>query len=92
MTVQRSRIGFSEGIKAAGTPSIAAPGALYAVDFKPKMTKNPEELLPPAAADYVSGIRLTKSEDRKRSDIINRPGRSTYPNEKSVLRSEATSV
>jgi hypothetical protein len=33
---------------------------------------------------------LTKSEDRNTDDIINRPGRSTHPEAKSVLRSEAT--
>jgi hypothetical protein len=33
---------------------------------------------------------LIKSEDRKKDDIINRPGRSTYPREKSVLTSGAT--
>ncbi len=44
----------------------------------------------PAAADRDSGIRLTKSEDRKTDNIINRPGRSTYLEEKSVLTSETT--
>lgn len=48
--------------------------------------QNPEELLPPAAADRGSGVRLTTSEE---ITIINRPGRSTHPEEKSVLRSEA---
>src|ERR1019366_5154364 len=52
--------------------------------------KNPEELLPASPADRGSGIRLIKSEDRKKDDIINRPGRSTYPREKSVLTSGAT--
>jgi hypothetical protein len=40
-----------------------------------------EDLLPPAAADYGSGVRLTKSEV---INIINRAGRSTHPEEKSV--------
>ncbi len=46
-----------------------------------------EELLPPAAADRAAGVRLEKSEE---INIINRLGRSTHPNEKSVLRSGAT--
>jgi hypothetical protein len=86
--------GFSTAItgdtEVAGTPSIAAPGALYAVDFGPKTKKHPAELLPPAAADCLSGIRLTQSKDGQDDDIINRPGRSTYLEEKSVLTSGAT--
>src|ERR1019366_7788157 len=74
----------------AGTLTIAAPRALYAVASGHKPKKNPEELLPASPADRGSGIRLIKSEDRKKDDIINRPGRSTYPREKSVLTSGAT--
>src|ERR1019366_3843507 len=74
----------------AGTLSIAAPRALYAVASGHEPKKNPEELLPASPADRGSGIRLIKSEDRKKDDIINRPGRSTYPREKSVLTSGAT--
>ncbi len=53
------------------------------------MTSNPrsEELLPPAAADRGSGVRLTQTDE---ISIINRRGRSTYPQEKSVRRSGAT--
>src|ERR1022692_4271440 len=76
----------------AGTLSIAAPRALYAVASGHEPKKNPEELLPASPADRGSGIRLIKSEDRKKDDIINRPGRSTYPREKSVLTSGATPV
>src|ERR1039457_4120331 len=76
----------------AGTLSIAAPRALYAVASGHEPKKNPEELLPASPADRGSGIRLIKSEDRKKDDIINRPGRSTYPREKSVLTSGATCV
>src|ERR1035441_8376953 len=76
----------------AGTLSIAAPRALYAVASGHKPKKNPEELLPASPADRGSGIRLIKSEDRKKDDILNRPGRSTYPREKSVLTSGATCV
>jgi hypothetical protein len=46
-----------------------------------------EELLPPAAADRASGVRLTKSEEKI---IVNHPDRSTHPDEKSVQRSGAT--
>ena len=41
------------GIRVAGTPVIAAPGASYAVDFS-QLMKN-AELLPPAAADPAAG-------------------------------------
>src|ERR1017187_7561990 len=74
----------------AGTLSIAAPRALYAVASGHKPKKNPEELLPASPADRGSGIRLIKSEDRKKDDITNRPARSTYPKKKSVLTSGAT--
>jgi hypothetical protein len=40
-------------------------------------------LLPPAASDCASGIRLEKSEE---NSTINRCGRSTHPKEKSVRR------
>jgi hypothetical protein len=46
-----------------------------------------EALLPPAAADRGSGVRLAQTED---ISIINRRARSTYPHEKSVRRSGAT--
>ena len=50
------------------------------------------ELLPPAAADWVTGVRLKVSNEKEQNDIIfNRPARSTYPSKKSVLTSEATS-
>jgi HTH-like domain len=52
--------------------------------------KNPE-LLPLNAADCACSRPLTKNEDEE-TIIINRPGRSTYPEEKSVLTSGATSV
>ncbi len=50
--------------------------------------KNPE-LLPLNAADCACSRPLTKSEDEE-TITINRPGRSTYPEEKSVLTSGAT--
>ncbi len=75
----------------APTPSIAAPGALYAVDFsspKPKRRirsfSRPSGVRPPCG-----GRRLTKTEEEE-TIIINRPNRSTYPEQKSVLTSGAT--
>jgi hypothetical protein len=82
---------ISGDTKVAGTPSIAAPGALYAVDFSTPMAKKPEpELLPPCGRETaLRRRRLTKTEEEE-TIIINRPDRSTYPEQKSVLRSEAT--
>ena len=54
------------------------------------MHQNFQELLPPAAADWATGVRLIKIDEEDRNSIINRPGRSTYPKEKSVLTSGAT--
>jgi hypothetical protein len=53
------------------------------------MTSNrkSDELLPPAAADRGSGVRLTQTDE---TSNINRRGRSTHPQEKSVRRSGAT--
>src|ERR1700722_12774984 len=75
---------LSGGTEVAGTLSIAAPGALYAVDFPRSKRKNPtSELLPPAAADRASRRRLTKGKEQE-TIIINRSGRSAYPEEKFV--------
>ena len=83
---------LSGGTEVAGTLSIAAPGALYAVDFPRQKQKNPtSELLPPAAADRASRRRLTKGKEQE-TIIINRSGRSTYPEEKSVQTSGATPI
>ena len=49
------------------------------------------ELLPLNAADCACSRPLTTSEDEE-TITINRPGRSTYPEEKSVLTSGATPV
>src|SRR5476651_1273046 len=56
----------------------------------PMILQNPE-LLTPSASDCAARRRLTKSED-KETIIINRSGRSTYPEEKSVQTSGATPV
>src|ERR1039457_1318818 len=48
------------------------------------------ELLPPAAADRATVVRLIKTHEKPKSSITNRPARPTYPREKSVLTSEAS--
>jgi hypothetical protein len=53
------------------------------------MTPQKPELLPPAAGDCAAGRGLTKSEEEE-TIIINRSGRSTHPEEKSVQTSGAT--
>jgi hypothetical protein len=73
----------------AGTLSIAALRGLYAVAFDLKPKKNPEELLPATPADRRTRKQLTKAEDEE-TIIINRSGRSTYPNRKSVPTSGST--
>jgi retron-type reverse transcriptase len=52
------------------------------------LKSKPEELLTPAASDRGSYERLTKTKDEE--IIINKAGRSTYRDKKSVLRAEAT--
>jgi hypothetical protein len=90
MTAKRFMTKISGDTAVAGTPSIAAPGALYAVAFSRRLeNSSPEELLPPAAADRLSARRLTRTKDDE-TIIINRSGRSTYPDEKSVQTSGAT--
>jgi hypothetical protein len=64
--------GISGDTDVAGILSIAALRGLYAVTFGSKLKKNPKELLPAMPAGCGWGIRLTKSEDRKTDDIINR--------------------
>jgi hypothetical protein len=81
---------ISRARRIAGTLAIAAPGALYAVDFSTPQPKNLEpELLPATPADCPTGRELTQSEDEE-TIIINRPDRSTYPDRESVLTSGAT--
>ena len=57
--------------------------------FPDDASKFASELLPPSASDRAARRRLTKSEE-KETIIINRSGRSTYPEEKSVRTSGAT--
>jgi hypothetical protein len=49
-----------------------------------------QELLPPAASDCASAVRLIKPKHEAENSFINRPDESTYLDQKSVLRSEAT--
>jgi len=84
---------ISRDSQVAGTPSIAAPGALYAVDFStpnPK-SRNRSFSRPSGVRLRCVGRRLTKAEEEE-SIIINRPDKSTYPEQKSVSRSGATPV
>jgi hypothetical protein len=54
------------------------------------MSQKPPELLPPAAADRATVVRLMKIHEEEKTSITNRPARSTYPEKKSVLTSGAT--
>jgi hypothetical protein len=60
--------------------------------IRDKLIREYPMIPPPAAADCLSGIRLAQSKDGNDDDIINRPGRSTDLEEKSVLTSGATPV
>jgi hypothetical protein len=90
---QRTISSISGDTQVAGTPSIAAPEDLYAVDFSTPKAKKPEPelLLPFGHETALRQRRLTKTEEEE-TIIINRPDRSTYPEEKSVSRSGATPV
>jgi len=57
--------------------------------FHTEIQKPGTRASPAAARDCAAGRGLTKSEDEE-TIIINRPDRSTYPDEKSVLTSGAT--
>src|SRR5665213_932671 len=82
---------ISGDTQVAGTPSIAAPGALYAVDSStPKQKKPAPELLPPFGRETALYQRRLTKTGEKETIIINRPDRSTYPEQKSVSRSGAT--
>ena len=82
---------ISGDTKVAGTPSIAAPGALYAVGFFASKPKSPNRSFsrPFGRETALRGRPLTKTEEED-TIIINRSGRSTYPEQNSVLRSGAT--
>jgi hypothetical protein len=92
MTAPASSTSISGHTKVAGTPRIAAPGALYAVGFLRRASEKLHSgLLPPlwGVRLHCGGRRLTRNEEEERI-IINRPDESTYPEEKSVSTSGAT--
>src|ERR1039457_2806809 len=78
---------ISGDAEVAGASRSRLLGLLRRSDF-PGRRKNPE-LLPLNATDRASPRPLTKIQDEE-TIIIHRPGRSTYPEEKSVLTSGAT--
>jgi len=49
---------------------IAAPGALYEVDFRRREEKIRSELLPPAAADRAWGVGLMESESNREDEKL----------------------
>ena len=80
MTEKSIVMAISGDSEVAGTLSIAAPGALYAVASEPKPKKNPKELLPAAPADRRTRRRLTKTEEEE-TIIINRQTDPLIPKE-----------
>jgi hypothetical protein len=94
MIAQARTRSISGHSKVAGTRSIAAPGALYAVDFStPKPKSRTRSFSRPSGVRLRCGGRrlLTKTEEAE-TIIINRPDRSTYPEQKFVSRSGATPI
>ena len=63
--------GMSRGYRCQGSMEIAAPGALYAVDFLSSEEKISPELLPPAAADRAWGCKIDgeKIKERRRETV-----------------------
>jgi hypothetical protein len=78
---------ISRDTKVAGISGNRLLELLRRSDFSGQR-KNPE-LLPLNAADCGCSRPLTMNQDEE-TITINRPGRSTYPDEKSVLTSGAT--
>ena len=76
-----------EGYRDSGCLEISAPARSYAFDFFAHASKYGASA--PAGQTALLGSRLTKSEEEE-TIIINRPDRSTYLQEKSVLTSGAT--
>jgi hypothetical protein len=92
MTATTLSARLSWDIEVAAPLEIAAPGALYEAALSQADAKNPEpELLPPFGRETALwGRRLTKTKEEE--SIINRPDKSTYPQEKAVSRSGATPI
>jgi hypothetical protein len=78
---------ISRGTEVAGNSRSRLLELLRSSDF-PTEGKN-QELLPLNAADRAYRRPLTKIKDEE-TTTIHRPGRSTYPEEKSVLTSGTT--
>lgn len=90
MTVHAFITCISGDSPVAGTLAIAAPGALYAVDFSTPDPKTPNRSFSRLRRETALRVRgLTKNEEQE-TIIINRSGRFTYPEEKSVQTSGAT--
>src|SRR5271167_2615157 len=87
---QKSLVTWISGDTAiAGTSRSRLLRLLRRSDFSGRRKK--PELLPLNAADRASPRPLTKIQDEE-NITIHRPGRSTYPEEKSVLTSGATPI
>jgi hypothetical protein len=69
MNAKPSQRGICGDSKGQGSSEISAPGALYAIDFRRTEEKIPE-LLPPAAADCVWGVRLMETRSRNEDDKL----------------------
>jgi len=69
---------ISGDTQVAGTPSITAPGALYAFDFStPKQKKPAPELLPPFGRETALWVK-TIDEDRRERDHHHQPLRQIH--------------
>ncbi len=66
------------GYRSSGYPLDSRSWSFIRGRFSRQRKTEPQELLPPAAADRLSSRRLTRTEDDE-TIIINRSGRSTYP-------------
>jgi hypothetical protein len=88
MIAQSSPTSISGDAQVAGTPPIAAPGALYAVGFC-TLSRTQSFSRPSGLETALRGGSLTKTEEEE-TIIINRPDRSTYPHEESVQTGGAT--
>ena len=87
MTTKSHATSISGDTEVGGVSRSRLLGLLRSSDFSTRR-KN-QELLPLSAADRASRRPLTKIKDEE-TITIHRPGRSTYPEAKSVLTSGAT--
>jgi hypothetical protein len=93
MTGNTRSASLSRDTEVAAPLEIAAPGPLYEADFSKltQKTRNRSLSRPSGVRLRCGRRRLTKTEEEE-SIIINRPDRSTYPEQKSVSTSGATPV